>query len=160
MSAEPVSSPASGGGPTQPAAIRSQLSPELVTIFDREWELVLEDAKRTQDRQAIHDHLQHWRHFAAAEAKEPGWYFRVMETAERILAGGSTEAAGIKTYDARAVIEARLGNSQPPVVSHGLYRVNVSEEARDAIEALPAVAVTGLAEAINVLETAPWRGQP
>ena len=108
MSAEPVPSPPPAGGSAQPAAIRSQLSPELAAIFDREWELVLEDAKRTQDLQAIHDHLQHWRHFAAAEAKEPGWYFRVMETAERILDAGSAKAAGIKTYDAWAVLEERL----------------------------------------------------
>ena len=108
MSADPVSSPPAGGDLPQPAAIRSQLPPELAAIFDSEWEIVLEAAKRTQDLQAIHDLLQHWRHFAAAEAAEPGWYFRVQATAERILAAGSAEAAGIETYDARAVLEERL----------------------------------------------------
>ena len=107
MSADPVSSPPAGGGLPQPAAIRSQLPPQLAAIFDAEWEAVLDAAKRTQDLQAIHDLLNHWRHFAAAEHADPGVYFRTQELAERILAAGSTEAAGIQTYDARAVIEER-----------------------------------------------------
>ncbi|MGQ0629876.1 MAG: DUF6247 family protein [Sporichthyaceae bacterium] len=108
MSADPVSSQPSASGPSQPASIRSQLSPDLAAIFDREWESVLEAAKRTQDLQAIHDLLNHWRHFAAAEVAEPGSYFRVQALAEQVLAAGSAEAAGIRTYDGRAVIEERL----------------------------------------------------
>jgi hypothetical protein len=108
MSAEPVSSPPPSGPPVDPAAIRGQLSPELAAIFDAEWEAVLEGAKATRDLQAIHDLLNHWRHFAAAEAAEPGWYFRVQDQAARILAAGSAEAAGFKTYDAWAVLEERL----------------------------------------------------
>ncbi len=108
MSADPVAPPPVGGGSSEPAAIRSQLSPDLAAIFDTEWEIVVEAAKRTQDLQAIHDLLQKWRHFAAAEAAEPGWYFRVLDQAERILAAGSPEAAGIPSYDARTVIEERL----------------------------------------------------
>ncbi len=105
MSADPVSSQPLGGELSRPAAIRSQLSPDLAAIFDAEWEFVLEAAKRTQDLQAIHDLLAKWRHFAAAEVAEPGWYFGVQDQAERILAAGSAEAAGFKTYDGRAVIE-------------------------------------------------------
>lgn len=108
MSADPVSSQPLRGGLPQPAAIRSQLPLDLAAIFDSEWEIVLEAAKRTQDLQAIHDLLLKWRHCAAAEAKEPGWYFRLQEQADRILAAGSAEAAGIKTYDAWAVLEERL----------------------------------------------------
>lgn len=108
MSADPVSSPPAGGGLPQPAAIRSQLPPDLAAILDREWEIVLEAAKRTQDLEGVHDLLHKWRHNVAAEAAEPGSYFRVQELAERILAAGSAEAAGIKTYDAWAVLEERL----------------------------------------------------
>lgn len=108
MSADPVSSHGLGTGSSQPAVIRSQLTPDLAAIFDAEWENVLDAAKRTQDLQAIHNLLAKWRHFAAAEVAEPGWYFRVLDQAERILAAGSAEAAGIQTYDARAVIEERL----------------------------------------------------
>ena len=35
-------------------------------------------------------------HFAAAEAKEPGWYFRVQEHADRILARDSGISVGDK----------------------------------------------------------------
>lgn len=108
MSADPVSSPPIVGGSFQPAAIRSQLSPDLAAIFDAEWESVLEDAKRTQDLQSIHDLLNHWRHFAAAEPPNSGTYFRLEETADRIAAAGSAEAAGIQAYEGRAVIEERL----------------------------------------------------
>lgn len=108
MSAEPVASQPADGVMAQPAAIRSQLGPDLAEIFDAEWESVLEAAKRTQDLHAIHDLLNHWRHFAAAEVADPGSYFRTQELTERILAAGSAEAAGIQTYDGRAVIEERL----------------------------------------------------
>lgn len=108
MGVEPVSSHAVAGGSSQPAGIRSRLTPDLTAIFDAEWEIVLEAAKGTQDLQTIHNLVQKWRHVATAEAKEPGWYFRLQEQAERILAAGSAEAAGITTYDAWAVLEERL----------------------------------------------------
>lgn len=113
MSAEPVSSAPLGGGQAQPAAIRNQLSPELAEIFDREWEVVLERAKHSQDLQAIHDLLLKWRHIAAAEAKEPGWYFRLQEQAERILATGAPEPGSISGDEAMAMIAARLRDASP-----------------------------------------------
>lgn len=112
MSAEPVSSPPASG-PAQPAAIRSQLSPELAAIFDSEWEIVLERAKQSQDLQAIHDLLHKWRHTAAAEAKEPGWYFRLQEQAERILARGAPDPGSISGEEALAMIAARLRDASP-----------------------------------------------
>jgi uncharacterized protein DUF6247 len=44
--------------------------------FDREWEIVLDQAKRDQDLEPVHDLLAKWRHFAYAELKAPGTYFR------------------------------------------------------------------------------------
>jgi hypothetical protein len=113
MSADPVPSQPVAGGLAQPAAIRSQLPPDLAAIFDREWEIVLEVAKRTQDLQSIYDLLLKWRHFAAAEAKEPGWYFRVQEHAARILAGGAPDPDCISGEEVRAMIAARLRASSP-----------------------------------------------
>ena len=113
MSAEPVSSTPPGGGQTQPAAIRGQLSPELAAIFDSEWEIVLERAKHSQDLQAIHDLLLKWRHTAAAEANEPGWYFRLQEQAERILATGVPDPGSISGEEALAMIAARLRDASP-----------------------------------------------
>lgn len=112
LSADPVSSPPAGGLP-QPAAIRSQLPPELAAIFDSEWEIVLEAAKWTQDLQAIQDLLAQWRHFAAAEAAEPGWYLRVQEHAARVLANGAPSPGSIGPEEVRALIEARLRESAP-----------------------------------------------
>ena len=108
MGAEPVASQPVGGATAQPAAIRSQLSPDLAAIFDAEWEIVLEAAKRTQDLQSIHDLLLKWRHTVAAEAAEPGWYFRVQEHAARILANGAPDPDSIGADEARALIAARL----------------------------------------------------
>ncbi|MBA3744932.1 DUF6247 family protein [Sporichthya sp.] len=108
MSADPVAPPPAGGGSSEPAAIRSQLSPDLAAIFDTEWEIVLEAAKRTQDLQAIHDLLNHWRHFAAAEAAEPGWYSRMQEHTARILANGAPDPDSISGQEVRARIEAHL----------------------------------------------------
>lgn len=113
MSADPVSSLPAAGGLPQPAAIRSQLPPDVAAIFDSEWEAVLEGAKRTQDLQAIHDLLAHWRHFAAAEAAEPGWYFRLQQRAEHVLATGAPSPGGIGADEVRTLIEARLRESAP-----------------------------------------------
>lgn len=113
MSADPVSSPPAGAVLPRPAAIRSQLPADLAAVFDSEWEIVLEAAKRTQDLQAIHDLLQHWWHFAAAEAAEPGSYFRLQERAARVLANGAPSPGGIGAEEVRALIEARLRESAP-----------------------------------------------
>lgn len=113
MSADPVSSPPTGGGLPQPAAIRSQLSPDLAAIFDREWEIVLDRAKGTQDLQGVKDLLLKWRHTVAAEAAEPGWYFRLQEDAARILERGTPDPDFISGDDVRALIAARLRDSTP-----------------------------------------------
>lgn len=112
MSAEPLSSPIAGG-PAQPAAIRSQLSPELAAIFDREWEIVLEAAKQSQDLAGINDLLLKWRHVVAAEAGEPGWYFRLQADAERILERGTPDPDAISGDEVLALIAARLSASAP-----------------------------------------------
>ncbi len=113
MSADPVSSPQAGGGLPQPAAIRSQLPPGLASIFDREWEIVLDKAKGTQDLLGVQDLLLKWRHTVAAEAAEPGWYFRLQEDAARILERGTPDPDYISGDEVRALIAARLRDSAP-----------------------------------------------
>jgi hypothetical protein len=61
-----------------PAAIRSWLSADLAEVFDREWEIVLERSKQSNELAVILDLLAKWRLFGAAERREPGWYFRLM----------------------------------------------------------------------------------
>lgn len=97
----------------QPAAIRRQLSPGLAAIFDSEWAIVLEAAKQTQGLEGIHDLLLKWRHTVAAEAAEPGWYFRVQEHAARILERGAPDPDCISGDEVRALIAARLRDSAP-----------------------------------------------
>lgn len=113
MSADPVSSPPAGGGLPQPAAIRSQLSPDLAAIFDREWEIVLEAAKQSQDLAGINDLLLKWRHVVAAEAAEPGWYFRLQADAARILERGTPDPDVISGDEVRTLIAARLRDAAP-----------------------------------------------
>jgi hypothetical protein len=59
-------------------------------VFDREWEIVLERAKQSNELAGILDLLAKWRLFAAAERREPGWYFRLMAKADRIRDTGTT----------------------------------------------------------------------
>jgi hypothetical protein len=40
------------------------LTPDVVVEFDREWALVLEEAKQSQDLAGVQDLLAKWRHFA------------------------------------------------------------------------------------------------
>ncbi len=113
MSAEPVSSPLPEGVPAETAAIRGQLGPELATIFDREWEIVLEAAKLSHDLAGINDLLIKWRHVVAAESREPGWYFRLQEDAAGILERGTPDPDAVSGDEVRAMIAARLRASTP-----------------------------------------------
>jgi hypothetical protein len=70
----------------EPRAIRACLTPDVAAEFDREWEIVLDQAKQDQDLEPVHDLLATWRHFAYAELKAPGTYFRVLATAAQTLA--------------------------------------------------------------------------
>jgi len=74
--------------PPEPRAIRACLTPDVAAEFDREWEIVLDQAKRDQDLEPVHDLLAKWRHFAYAELKAPGTYFRVLATAAQTLVTG------------------------------------------------------------------------
>jgi hypothetical protein len=81
---------------------------ELSEVFDREWEFVLERAKQSKELTGIFDLLAKWRLYAAAERREPGWYFNVMAKAERITRTGHNPDA-VSMEDMRAQIERRLG---------------------------------------------------
>lgn len=50
-----------------PAAIRACLTPEIATVFDHEWEYVLEAAKQSKDLAGVHELLHKWQLFAHAE---------------------------------------------------------------------------------------------
>ena len=113
MSADPVAEPPTGSGLPRPAALRSQLPSDLAAIFDREWAIVLDEAKQTQDLQGVHDLLLKWRHTVAAEAAEPGWYFRLQERAARILERGTPDPDCISGDEVLALIAARLRDSAP-----------------------------------------------
>ncbi len=96
-----------------PVAIRACLSPELVAVFDREWEIVLDRAKASKDLGGVQDLLQKWRHFAYAELADPGSYFRVLAQAARIQATGRPAAGSMSGDEVRALIAARLAEAAP-----------------------------------------------
>lgn len=94
-----------------PVAIRACLTPDVAAVFDAEWEFVLEEAKRSQDLAGVHDLLQHWRHFAYQELREPGGYFRVLATAAHVQATRRAPAGSVSAEEMRARIDARLSEA-------------------------------------------------
>ncbi|MFB8003583.1 DUF6247 family protein [Nocardia sp. NPDC056000] len=99
--------PASGVPPADPGAIRAALTPTLVAEFDREWNLVLEQAKQTHALTEVFDLLNKWQHIVVMEWRSPGSYFGVLAKAEQIQrAGGRAETVTIEEH--RAAIQRRL----------------------------------------------------
>lgn len=92
----------------EPGAIRACLTPDVAAEFDREWEIVLERAKQTKDLAGMHDLLSKWRHFAYAELKEPGSYYRLLATAAHTLATGKAPPGSVSGQDMKALIRQRL----------------------------------------------------
>ena len=79
----------------------------LAAEFDREWDIVLDQAKRDKELVPIQALLNKWQHLAFMEMKEPGSYFQLLAKAERIeRSGHNPEAASID--EMRALIEQRL----------------------------------------------------
>lgn len=81
----------------------------MAAEFDREWEIVLDQAKKDQDLEPVHDLLAKWRHFAYAELKDPGTYFRVLATAAHTLATGQPPTGSVSGEEIKELIRRRLG---------------------------------------------------
>lgn len=88
-----ASDPAPGPPPPDPQAIRACLTPTLAAEFDREWQIVLERVKQSQDLADLHELLNKWRHTAYMEMHEPGSYYRTLAKAEQILRTGANPDA-------------------------------------------------------------------
>lgn len=95
--------------PADPQAIRACLTPRVAAEFDAEWDIVLDRAKLARDLAPIHELLNKWRHFAYAELKEPGSYFRLLATAERTRSTGQAPAGSVSGEEIKARIRERLG---------------------------------------------------
>ncbi len=89
-----------------PVAIRACLTPRVAAEFDTEWDIVLEEAKRSKDLVGVHELLQKWRHFAYTELKDPGSYFRLLAKAEHITRTGLNPDA-VPVEDMMALIQQR-----------------------------------------------------
>jgi hypothetical protein len=57
----------------------------------------------------VNDLLVKWRHFAYAEMKDPGSYFRLLATATQLLAIGEVPPGSVSAEEVRAIIDQRLG---------------------------------------------------
>lgn len=91
-----------------PAAIRACLTPTLAAEFDREWKLVLERVKESQDLTDLHALLNKWQHTAYLEQREAGAYYRMLAKAEQITrTGGNPDAVPFE--DMQELIRNRLG---------------------------------------------------
>jgi hypothetical protein len=95
--------------PLEPKAIRACLTPDVAAEFDREWDVVLDTARREQDLEPVQRLLRKWRHFAYAELTSPGSYFRVLATAAHTLATGQPPAGSISGEEMDELIRRRLG---------------------------------------------------
>lgn len=94
--------------PLDPQAIRACLSPALAAEFDREWDFVLERARRSQELAGVHDLLAKWRHIAHLELRDPGSYSRLLAKADLIARTGRNPDA-TSFEDMQASIQRRLG---------------------------------------------------
>jgi hypothetical protein len=92
----------------EPKAIRACLTPDVAAEFDREWSVVLDQAKREQDLEPVRQLLEKWRHFAYAELIAPGSYFRVLATASQTLATGQPPAGSVPWSQMRERLRERL----------------------------------------------------
>ncbi|WP_225730374.1 MULTISPECIES: DUF6247 family protein [unclassified Nocardia] len=108
--ASPAAAPDSVPVPpaADPASIRATLSPALLAIFDREWDAVLEEAKKTKELATIRSMLQNWQFIAYDEMRDPGSYFRLQAKAELISRTGSNPDARTTVEEMRAQIRQRL----------------------------------------------------
>lgn len=106
--AAPTPGPVPVPPPPDPQAIRACLAPELASEFDRDWDIVLEQAKQSHDLAGVHDLLAKWRHTAYMEMRDPGSHNRLLAKAEQILrTGRNPDAAPVE--DMQALIRQRLG---------------------------------------------------
>ncbi|MEU7138315.1 DUF6247 family protein [Nocardia sp. NPDC046473] len=102
------SDPANAAVPAaEPNALRAALPPELRAEFDREWDVVLEQAKKSHTLEEIDALLNKWQHTAVMEIREPGSYQRMLDKAERIQADGGRKT-GVSIDDVRRLITRRL----------------------------------------------------
>ncbi|MEU4342462.1 DUF6247 family protein [Nocardia sp. NPDC023852] len=102
----PLPEPVMGVPAAEPAAIRAALTRTMLAEFDREWEIVLDQAKNSKELSGVLELLTKWRHIAATEAREPGAYFRLQAKAEQIQRAGANLGAG-SIEDMRALIARR-----------------------------------------------------
>lgn len=87
--------------PADPRAIRACLTPGLGDEFDREWDIVLERVKQSQDLTDLHEMLNKWRHTAYMELRDPGSYDRMLSKAARITrTGGNPDAVPFERMQA------------------------------------------------------------
>ena len=93
----------------EPGDIRARLTSDVAAEFDREWHIVLDEAKRTQDLAPVHDLLVECRHFACAELTQPGTYFRVLAADARTLATGQPPPGSVSGDELATRIARRLG---------------------------------------------------
>jgi uncharacterized protein DUF6247 len=72
---------------TDPAGIRAGLPPENVAEFDADYQQVMTEAAKTLDLAPVLETLEHWHRIAWMYTADPAGYRRMLDTAERIIAG-------------------------------------------------------------------------
>ncbi len=96
--------------PADPQAIRACLTSTLAAEFDREWRIVLDRVKQSQDLGDLHELLNKWRHTAYMEMRDPGSYYRMLAKAEQIMRSGGNPDA-VPFDEMQALIRDRRGRA-------------------------------------------------
>lgn len=81
----------------------------LAAEFDREWDLVLDEAKQAKDLTGVHELLNKWRHTAYMEMRDPGSYYRLLAKAEQIMQTGQAPESSVSGGEMKERINRRLG---------------------------------------------------
>jgi hypothetical protein len=82
----------------------------MAAEFDREWCVVVERVKASQDLGDLNAWLGDWRHTALMEMREPGSYYRTLAKVEETIRGGGDSDA-VQSDEHQALIRRRLGHT-------------------------------------------------
>lgn len=93
--------------PATPGEVRRALLDEELGQFDREWRAAMARAAEDLDLTDVYRVLDRWRTVAAMTRQDPAAHHRMLDRADRVLAG--TARGTVTADDQRAMIARRLG---------------------------------------------------
>lgn len=106
MTAVPVTGSGAVPSPTTPRELRQALLPEEVGQFDSEWRRAMSRSAETLDLTEVFETLARWRYIAELTRADPAAHRRMLQRADRILAGD--ERGTVSVDRLREIVGRRL----------------------------------------------------